>query len=271
MNSRIVEYNTSINSEFTKICKPLLEHFGITHFIYIRIHDNKRIYLSNSVDWVDYYVNHKLFNDQKHEQQAIVPTIKSQYAFWNGYKIDGVFSAAHEFGMWNGFIIYQGDEIFSFATRRENTEISNLYLNNLKMLEHFILYFKSRARHLIHPKNPENILITKDVPKINTSILCPSTYQKFLRDTKITKYNLTAKNIDIFISKRQTECLYHLSHGKSAKEIGRVLDLSPRTVEKYIENVKDKLGSCSTSKLIDIFSKSILHDVIYPNSPIGNE
>lgn len=35
-----------------------------------------------------------------------------------------------------------------------------------------------------------------------------------------------------------------------------------RTVEKYIENLKVKSGGYSTSNLIEIFSKSMLNDVL---------
>ena len=41
---------------------------------------------------------------------------------------------------------------------------------------------------------------------------------------------------------------------RTIKEIGKHLELSPRTVERYIENVKQKLGVNYKSQLVDIFS-----------------
>lgn len=52
------------------------------------------------------------------------------------------------------------------------------------------------------------------------------------------------------LSKREEECLYFLIRGKSSKEIGRILNLSPRTVEHYIDNIKGKFGCDSKRNLI---------------------
>ena len=53
------------------------------------------------------------------------------------------------------------------------------------------------------------------------------------------------------LSKRQYDCLIHLIHGKTTKEIARILDLSTRTVESYIETLKIKLNCYSKAQLID--------------------
>jgi DNA-binding CsgD family transcriptional regulator len=52
------------------------------------------------------------------------------------------------------------------------------------------------------------------------------------------------------ISKREKECLQHLANGMTAKKIARVLDLSPRTVEFYIENLKKKFSCLNRTELI---------------------
>lgn len=52
------------------------------------------------------------------------------------------------------------------------------------------------------------------------------------------------------LSKRQLQCLYHLAMGKTAKQIAKQLDLSHRTVEFYIDNIKKKLDCYSRSELI---------------------
>ncbi len=55
----------------------------------------------------------------------------------------------------------------------------------------------------------------------------------------------------IKLSKREAECLYLLAKGKMTKEIGYILNLSARTVEYYISNMKDKLNCCSRSQLLE--------------------
>lgn len=44
------------------------------------------------------------------------------------------------------------------------------------------------------------------------------------------------------LTRRETEVLYLLAEGRPNAEIGTELDLSPRTVEKHVEHILDKLG-----------------------------
>lgn len=70
-----------------------------------------------------------------------------------------------------------------------------------------------------------------------------------------SKYDKSSLSDDFLASyslpKRQKECLYYLSKGMSIKQIALRLMLSPRTVEHYLEIVKDKLGCYSRAQLID--------------------
>lgn len=60
------------------------------------------------------------------------------------------------------------------------------------------------------------------------------------------------KNTDEYkLSKRQEETLFLLIRGKSAKSIARILNISPRTVEYYIEIIKHKFHCHSKQALID--------------------
>lgn len=52
------------------------------------------------------------------------------------------------------------------------------------------------------------------------------------------------------LSEQQSKCLYHLTKGLSIKQIGQALDLSPKTVENYLNVVKTKLRCNSRSELI---------------------
>jgi DNA-binding CsgD family transcriptional regulator len=54
----------------------------------------------------------------------------------------------------------------------------------------------------------------------------------------------------VFLSSREEECLYYLVRGLSAKEIGRVLNLSGRTIEFYIRGLKDKFSCHKSPALI---------------------
>jgi DNA-binding CsgD family transcriptional regulator len=55
---------------------------------------------------------------------------------------------------------------------------------------------------------------------------------------------------NLTITKREKECLQYLTQGMTAKEIAKVLELSPRTIEFYIENMKKKFGCVKRTELI---------------------
>jgi PAS domain S-box-containing protein len=78
----------------------------------------------------------------------------------------------------------------------------------------------------------------------------PFRLQDVLKSIKAKKYFLTGEYEDIYLTKRQAECAYCLANGKTVKETGKLLGLSYRTIEFYLENVKVKLGVNTRSELI---------------------
>lgn len=67
------------------------------------------------------------------------------------------------------------------------------------------------------------------------------------------------------LSNRQMQILYYILLGKSSKEIGKVLNLSFRTVENYTQNIKKKLHCDSKSEII---TKAIENNFLQINMPL---
>ncbi|MFN3235260.1 MAG: response regulator transcription factor [Gammaproteobacteria bacterium] len=53
------------------------------------------------------------------------------------------------------------------------------------------------------------------------------------------------------VSKKETEILFYLLRGKTAREIAQKLNRSVRTVEQHAQNIKSKLGCRTKSELIE--------------------
>lgn len=70
-------------------------------------------------------------------------------------------------------------------------------------------------------------------------------FSLYLNKEKFNNYNL---------SPRQQECLFYLLRGMSDKEIASKLNLSPRTVESYIHEIKNKM-QCRTR--VEVIEKSL--------------
>jgi DNA-binding CsgD family transcriptional regulator len=56
---------------------------------------------------------------------------------------------------------------------------------------------------------------------------------------------------DYGLSTRESECLFFLIRGKTAKEIAQILKISFRTVEKHLERLKYKMNCFSRSEIIE--------------------
>src|SRR4029078_1983764 len=57
--------------------------------------------------------------------------------------------------------------------------------------------------------------------------------------------------MNTYLTKREAEIAYYLVLGKTAKQIGTHLQLSQRTIEKHVENIKLKMRVTSKPELIE--------------------
>lgn len=64
-------------------------------------------------------------------------------------------------------------------------------------------------------------------------------------------YMLNAVFNNIKLTERQSEVLFYILRGKTAKQIARYLNLSSRTVEEYLSQLKYKFNAGNKHDLID--------------------
>lgn len=68
---------------------------------------------------------------------------------------------------------------------------------------------------------------------------------------KASNFYLNASYEGIKLSKRQSQCLFYLLRGKTIKTIANILNLSPRTIETYIDDIKNKMHCRTKEELIE--------------------
>lgn len=85
------------------------------------------------------------------------------------------------------------------------------------------------------------------------------------RNYKYANYNETLK-----LTQRETECLFLLIRAKSAKEIAQFLEISPRTVETYIEQIKDKMGVSTRAEMMTKAIEMGMLEIIPKNDMLIN-
>jgi DNA-binding CsgD family transcriptional regulator len=78
----------------------------------------------------------------------------------------------------------------------------------------------------------------------------------------ISHYKVQSEHNPFHFSKREKECIFYLLRGKTTKQTSEILNLSKRTVDYYIENIKNKTGCRSKSELLVTAIKSGYMDII---------
>ncbi|MBL0941549.1 MAG: helix-turn-helix transcriptional regulator [Alphaproteobacteria bacterium] len=71
----------------------------------------------------------------------------------------------------------------------------------------------------------------------------------------ISNQNYVYAKCEKKLTQRELECMFYLMRGRSYKRIAKILNISPRTVEEYITNVKLKFGCNTKDELIEIAHK----------------
>lgn len=212
-----------------EIIRPL-NKLGISYFTYTRSEDDgSRIYLSSHANIMENYFSKKLYLNGNTEAKP--SKYHSQIIFWDTLLNQNIFKFSRSQNVDYGIYIIKAHntycEFFGFATKKGNVNIINTYLNQLDTLKKFIDYFLEKAQFLVKQVEEQKIILP---------------FRK-----------LIAKNNQLLhqaaFSKRQSECVDLLLSGKTTKEIANHLQLSPRTIEHYINTIKNKFGCKNKTEL----------------------
>jgi len=89
-------------------------------------------------------------------------------------------------------------------------------------------------------------------------------------------YSIGKKHLSTLLSDRESECLFYLIRGKTAKSIAEILGLSFRTVEHHIDGLKLKFNCSCKSELINSaisegFVEIIPNAIFFRNLLLGLE
>jgi DNA-binding CsgD family transcriptional regulator len=265
-------FSLSSSQDVSTICS-ILNTIGITYFNYIKIYnDGSRELLTNNSSWIEYFYENSLYKSAATiDIEYLLP---KGYFLWSELKIDDViYSQGREFfNIDNGvsFVSKQRESttLYIFASTRDTHSINSFYVRNIDLLKRFILYFQDKASHLIRQAEKNRIYlpekqIVKD-KELKKIILSDKIRQKFFEDTTIDRFFIPDCENDVYLTKREAECASHMLDGATAKQIGKLLDISHRTVESHLNQVKEKLRCSTKEQLVDfLFSSNICDVFIY--------
>lgn len=260
MSSHKLEEYLDMVSEINmkSFCKPL-EDLGICYFQYVkRSKDKHYLHLSNSPEWLNYFFKQKyyltsFFDDPEKEY------ISGNY-LWQGLPNQQTMyqDLRDKFKIDCGITCIQKhedcDEFFYFGANKNQYEILNFYLNHFYLLQRFILYFKDNFmdiaethlnKRIIFPARKDNFLTTT-LKEINKPL--------FYEQTDFNRYYLSGLISNIYLTRREVECLKWYIEGKTAPEIAIILSMSSRTVETHLNRIRSKTNCFSRGQLCSHFA-----------------
>ena len=267
-NHSALNYSLDSKEKLSSISEVFLTPFGLTTFGYKRVYDDGHyMFLSTNEQWTQYHYQN-IHDHGTFFQTAMNNTCTQDFyrVVWPANTNDHFLQSLNHFGMWHGINFYKKGqgylELWTFSTSVDKENIHQNYINTLKYFEEFIAYFNNRAQEIINVKDSSRLAKFKDTVNFGTNdiLLNNSTTYQFLNicdKMKIDKLIIKGLTESVSLTKRETDCGKLLSAGRGTKEIANALDLSPRTVEFYINSIKEKTGLHSRAQIRDAIQSAV--------------
>lgn len=254
--------NLTSNNYIRLVCEPL-KAIQVGYFLYAkRFHDSSYIYLTNLPEWQKFYFrNHYYLQNEFDDPDENYPTGAFMWSGLNSHEIYN--SLRDKFNIDHGLTIIQKyqdcTEFFHFGAL-QNNNILNIYLNNLDIFKRFICYFKDKTAELLEAAATSRIILPKRKnQQIANVCLMQDAILIFKELTKINRYYVSPERSDIYLTKREMECLHWYVHDKTAEEVGMILGLSKRTVETHLLSAKNKTNYFKKGQLIRKFNTDLIY------------
>jgi DNA-binding CsgD family transcriptional regulator len=239
-----------------QICEPLQRFFGINYFTYhsITTEGDWRPLVSRP-DWADYFTENQLYLLDPfllHPRYYNTGTLFWAPLYQNHLHFQGFLKDANDkFGMAHGLCLIErtekGCEFFGFTAPPEHHQIYTTYFQDISLLKEFCKYFKKEAAPMLKQldSDPIPLLSLKgeafepSTPPFEQNSLSKSLFLKFIR-----------AELPVQLSKREQECLSLYIDEHNMQYVADQLELSVRTIEFYLGNIKNKLNCWNKVELI---------------------
>ncbi len=124
-------------------------------------------------------------------------------------------------------------------------------------------YWRTVLNEVLNKHNPKQRMLLTNVREYTPPLSRRSSKKKLTQlantiiSTRKTRQYALGKNYpNIYLTPREAQIMCYLLQGRSSKKIAITLELSVRTVEFYLSNMKLKLGCHSKIELINYINHS---------------
>lgn len=259
INEMLRKYTHRYNNEINRFCYPLFKHLGVEHFCYYKITDSGYyISFSSHLPFAEHFFGEQHF--------LSCPYLLHPSNYNTGVSLEEIVSNDLTKGDRPNFNftftmlekIPDGVQGFALAANYAKPRAEALYINEIPTIQFFIKKFKEHFQKVLYQMDDDLIDLA--------SFIGPHFFNKKVSLTpKISDRDTFFKELgvkDISISNREREVFKLMLKGCTAITISEKLNLSRRTVEHYLESMKNKFDCHSkeelTKKALDFLSMGYL-------------
>lgn len=256
--------------DIAQICTPLFRNTKINHFAYYRLFKDKSYYaLCTDFAWTEHFY-HKQYRTVGYNGKPF----QSGIYLMRDLAKAGIIGECIEdmeqgFNLHNMILLLDNYpdfiDLYAVGTPRLIGEnYINFYLNNMDIIKNFFAYFKEKTSEIVPKVSSSRILVPEQFHK-KFNILEMKSKENYSDIRRNILHDIGYKNVNTnFISKmdnnvtltpQEFNCIHFAIRGMTAKMIAKKMNISPRTVEFHLKNLKNKFNVQSKfelmSKLID--------------------
>ena len=226
-----------------KIIKPISDHFGLDCFNYHKTFaDWSHIRLSNTVYWYKHYLSEELYLESIFELSA--DKYETSYFLWSTIAShQNIIKEAAKFDIYQGVTIVnkigEDCEFYFLGMSSRNPILYRNLVLNINQLIKFIPYYSIEAKTLIQEISAFKA-VSKDMARNSTNFDSLYDFNKIDFIMDINRIKLTAREKDVALL---------LINNQTSKQIALSLELSYRTVEQYINQLKVKIKAIDKKEL----------------------
>lgn len=224
------------NDVIDPLLEPITSQADLQLIGYSRMFANReRFLICLHREWcVDFYTTGQLYRYGIYEKDF--RDLTSTFDMWDHlpYAPPEVYlNSRKKFGFAHGLTIIRQHKDYSdsfvFAAQAGNSQINNFYLNQKELFTAFIRDFYAKMAPVLTDLASEKFSIPRGIAFVANPLLT--------------------------LTPRQLDCAQLLKEGITSKEIAKVLQLSPRTVETHIDTLKNKFKARNRVQLMGSLEK----------------
>lgn len=249
-------YSGRYRYKLKKISETLFQAFDFSYFFYISISPERHCtFIGTNPDLIQHYWDEKM-----HYCNPFF--VNTQDVKSGLYLYDSVQNSDFQTSMQRMEIKYKakhcalltrndhrGCVLYGFATKPQISRHETFIFNQVSLLQNFTHYFENDMKSVLQnmAEQPVDLRSQLDVFAKSKELILPKiSLDKDKAEAFLKEYS--DKSMPHFTA-REKDVIKVFLKGKTAREIADDLSLSLRTVQHYIENIKNKLHCTTKSEL----------------------